>query len=857
MLSPLRKEEMTADPAPDLTGLSEGEAASRLRREGPNLLPRARRRNFLHVALDTLREPMFALLLGAGLVYLVLGDLAEALILLLFATISVTIAIIQESRSERVLEALRDLTSPRALVLRDGMRRRIAGRDVVRGDILVLGEGDRVPADAVLRVARDLRADESLLTGEAVPVSKHAAQGIPDAARPGGDDLPFVFSGTLIVHGEGIAEVCATGPRSEIGKIGLALGALDSAPPPLQAQTRGLVRSLAAIGLSLSAVVVVLYVLLRGSWLDGLLGGIALGMSLLPEEIPLVLTVFLVMGAWRMSRARVLTRRAAAIETLGAATLLCTDKTGTLTQNRMAVAELWNGADRWEPAAAAPGKVPAAFASLLEFGILASAAEPVDPMEVAFHELGRQGFEAPGRLHPDWRLAQSYGLRPDLFAVTQLWRTPDETAPVAAAKGAPEAIARLCRLDGAAVARLRVEADGMASRGMRILGVARAEWTGAAPPSAQEDFAFEFLGLVGLADPLRPSVVAAVRECRAAGIKVAMITGDYPATAQAIARSAGIDAEKVMTGEEIAAASDDALAVRVKETRVFARVLPEQKLRLVSAFIADGEVVAMTGDGVNDAPALKAAHIGVAMGGRGTDVAREAAAIVLLDDDFGSIVHTVRLGRRIYDNLRKVMGYLLAIHVLIAGIALLPLLLGWPLMLAPVHIAFLEMVIDPVSSIVFEAEGEEADAMKRKPRDPREPLFSRALLLWGVTQGAVVFAAIAAILAAAIDYGMPETELRALVFTTLVATNFGLIFVNRSFSASVAAAFRRANRALWWVLATTVALLAIVLFWEPARALFRFGPLHLPDLALCVGGGFVILIVLDWLKPLWRKNLAG
>jgi P-type Ca2+ transporter type 2C len=553
----------------------------------------------------------------------------------------------------------------------------------------------------------------------------------------------------------------------------------------------------------------------------------------------------------------VLTRRAAAIEALGAATLLCTDKTGTLTQNRMAVAALWNGADSLTIADEGAA-LPEGFAALLEFGILASAADPVDPMETAFHELGRRALVTPRVAVADRQLIRSYGLRPDLFAVTQLWRVPPgSAAQIVASKGAPEAVARLCRLDDAALARVTAAAEAMAARGMRILGVARAEFTGDTPPAAQEGFDFEFLGLVGLADPLRPSVTGAMRECRAAGIKVAMITGDYPATAQAIARAAGIDADAVMTGEEIAAARDAELAARVRATRVFARVLPEQKLRLVNAFIAAGEIVAMTGDGVNDAPALKAAHIGVAMGGRGTDVAREAAAIVLLDDDFGSIVHTIRLGRRIYDNLRKVMGYLLAIHVLIAGVAVLPLLLGWPLMLAPVHIAFLEMVIDPVCSVVFEAETEEEDVMRRPPRDPHAPLFSRGLVGWGVAQGLLVLAAVAAIVAGALDGGMPAGELRALGFVALVTMNFMLVFVNRSFSASVLTGFRRRNGALWWVLATATALLGLVLYWMPARVLFGFGPLHLPEFALCAGGGLAILILLDVVKPLWRGKLGG
>ena len=357
----------------------------------------------------------------------------------------------------------------------------------------------------------------------------------------------------------------------------------------------------------------------------------------------------------------------------------------------------------------------------------------------------------------------------------------------------------------------------MATDGLRVLGVARASFAGTNWPESQHDFAFEFLGLVGLADPLRASVPAAVAECRTAGIKVVMITGDYPATAKAIARQAGLDADDVVTGDDLKAMSDAELAQRVRTATVFARIMPEQKLRIVNALKANGEIVAMTGDGVNDAPSLKAAHIGIAMGGRGTDVAREASSIVLLDDDFGSIVKAVRLGRRIYDNLRKAMGFIFAVHVPIAGLALLPLLFGLPILFGPMHIAFLEMVIDPVCSLVFEAETEEDDVMRRQPRSPDEPLFSRHLIAWSVLQGAFAFALVAAIFVIGYRQGMPETEVRALAFFSLVMTIVGLIFVNRSFSASLITALRRPNPALVWVLVSVTTMLGLTLLWPFAQ----------------------------------------
>jgi len=807
-----------ASSAPVPAGLSEAEARARLKREGYNELPRTARRTPFRIVLEVMREPMLALLAGGGAVYLVLGDLQEALILLAFAMVSIVITVVQETRTERVLEALRDLSSPRALVVRDGVRKRIAGREVVRGDLIVLSEGDRIPADAVLLQATDLHTDESLLTGESAPVRKLPRTGTIDATtRPGGDDLPFVFSGALVVGGAGIAVVTATGVRSEIGKIGQSLSTLTPEPPRLQAQTRKLVRLFAIAGGSVSVLAVVLYGLFRGGWLDAVLAGIALGMAMLPEEFPVVLTVFMAMGAWRISRAQVLTRRASAIETLGAATVLCTDKTGTLTLNRMSIAEL-RLKDRTVHAVRNGGAPSPAFVELLRTGILASAPEPFDPMEKAFHEVGaRLSVKTMGGA----ALVRAYGLRPELLAVTYAWRDGDGF--VVAAKGAPEAIAGLCGMDTGELAEIKATVDTMAAEGLRVLGVARARFDGETLPDDPQGFVFSFLGLVGLADPLRESVPGAVAQCGSAGIRVVMITGDYPATAQAIARQAGLEWSQLLTGKELEACREDDLIDRVRDVTVFARTLPEQKLRIVNALKACGEIVAMTGDGVNDAPSLKAAHIGVAMGARGTDVAREASSIVLLDDDFGSVVEAVRLGRRIYDNLRKAMGFIFAVHV-------------------------------PVCTLVFEAETEEEDIMRRPPRAPEEPLFSGRLIWWGVLQGVVAFALVSVIYAVAYRRGMPANEVRALTFFSLVTAIVALIFVNRSFSASIMAASRRSNRVLQVVLLGVAAILALTLAWPVAAHLFRFGPLHADDLALALGAGMVVLLILEFFKSRWTAR---
>jgi Ca2+-transporting ATPase len=830
------------------SGLSSAEAAARLKSFGPNELPNPDRRNFVRIVFDIVRQPMFALLLGGAAIYLLLGEPIDAVILAAFATLSVSISIVQETRSEHVLESLRSLASPRALVVRDGVRQRIAGREVVPGDIMILAEGDRVPADAILIEGNDLLADESLLTGESVPVRKRPSAQEMKWAPPGGDDLPFAFAGTLIARGSGTARVAATGLHSEMGKIGQALQSITLEQPKLQAQLSWLVRDFAFIGLAVAGLAVLLSGFLRGSWLHAALGGIAIGMSVMPEEIPLVLSVFMAMGAWRISRARVLTRRATAIETLGSATVLCTDKTGTLTENRMRVELVAAGGETWHRSGGAPPGTKAG--DILRAALAASATLATDPMDRAVHEAAVLTEAAPPR-----DLLQTYGLRPDLFATTSIWSGTDGASVAAFAKGAPEAIADLCRLDKSDRDRMLQDVEQFAANGYRLLGVAEAAF---APrdgvfPQSQRDIAFNFLGLVGFVDPLRPTVPSAVQECRTAGIRVVMITGDYPTTARAIAGQAGIDAAAVLSGDELEALSDSQLAEAMKTTSVFARVRPQQKLRLVEALKRDGEIVAMTGDGVNDAPAMKAAHIGIAMGGRGTDVAREASSLVLLDDDFTSIVRTIRLGRRIYDNLRKAIQYIVAVHIPIAGLALLPFVFGLPLMLMPIHIALLEMVIDPACSVIFESEDEEEDVMRRPPRKPDDPVLPRATAWWAAMQGLAALAIVALALILGSRLGMPEGDLRAFVFTTLVVMNVGLILVNRSFRSSLYEALFRRNVTLWILVAVVLLVLSTALYWPPARALLQFGPLHLDDLSVCIGAGAVLIGLLEIVK---RRTLA-
>ncbi|MDD5300677.1 MAG: cation-translocating P-type ATPase [Gallionella sp.] len=846
-----------------VSGLSTAEAQQRLAASGYNELSLPQPRRVWRMVADVLREPMFLLLIAAGGIYLLLGDVEDALMLLFFVLLVIVLTVFQEHKSERVLEALRDLSSPRALVLRDGQQQRIAGREVVQGDLLLLAEGDRVAADAVLLSCNDLLADESMLTGESVPVRKLAGSADSIACQPGGDDQPFVYAGTVLVQGSGIGLVTATGKSSAIGQIGKSLESAQSGESPLRIQTGRLVRRLAIIASTFCVALVLIYGFSRGHWLDALLAGISLAMSALPEEFPVILSVFMALGAWRIAQRDVLTRRLDAIETLGATTVLCIDKTGTLTENRMVIRQLYSGgpmtANNRLLQVDSHSPLPEPWHELVEFGILASERAPFDPMERALHELGKRTLGGSEHLHEDWQLVHEYSLSPELLAMSHVWQGDDQPHHLVAAKGAPEAIIDLCHLPEVEARAIERVAAAMADQGLRVLGVARAKlkpdqkaeqrW-----PAQQHDIEFYFVGLLGLQDPLRPGVAEAIAQSHAAGIRVVMITGDHARTAQAIARELGLPHEQILTGNELDALSDETLRSRLCGVQVFARIVPQQKLRLVEAFKSNGEIVAMTGDGVNDAPALKSAHIGVAMGKRGTDVAREAAALVLLNDDFASLVATIRMGRRIYDNLRKAMSYALAVHIPIVGMAMLPVLLGEPLMLLPAHIMFLELIIGPACSIFFEAEAEEKNIMRRPPRPANEPLFGRKLLANSLLQGSMAFAVAAAVYAWALSQGWDENTVRALVFVAMVAGNIALVFSNRSLNAPWQGASSQRNPVLWWIVLGGSAGLALVLSVPLLRELFHFSGSAPHILGVAAFSAISVLLFSAMIKGVLRKQ---
>jgi len=830
----------------NIKGLSSKKVNQRIQKEGYNEIESAKKRNIFNIFFDVMHEPMFLLLIAGGVIYLMIGSVKEALVLLAFVFVIIGITFYQERKTERALEALRDLSSPRALVIRDGKRIRIAGREVVRGDIIILTEGDRVPADAIILSCSNLSVDESLLTGESVSVRKEVSTKNAKISSPGGDGLSFVYSGTLVVQGYGLAEVQKIGMDTEFGKIGRKLTKIKPEQALLQKETRKIVKRFTILGLALSVLVVIVYGLTKGIWLNAILAGIALSMSILPEEIPVILTVFLALGAWRISKKQILTRRVPIIETLGAATVLCVDKTGTITLNKMTVSEVLAKKSFYNIDS---NNLPERFHKLAEFAVLASQKDPFDPVEKAIKEFGRKTISKTKHIHDNWQLVREYPLSKKLFALSYIWKSPDGKDYIIAAKGSPEAIADLCHFGEKPKKELLKNINKMAKDGLRVLGVAKAYFKKPDLPGKQHDFDFEYLGLIGLADPVRPSVQNSLKECYEAGIRTIMITGDYPGTAKNIAEQIGLrELGKVITGQELKNMAKDELKEKIKYTNIFARVVPEQKLLIVEALKENGEIVAMTGDGVNDAPALKAAHIGIAMGERGTDVAREASSLVLLNDDFNSIVKAVKMGRLIFDNLKKAMSYVLAVHVPIAGLAIIPVFMGWPLILLPVNIAFLELIIDPTCSIAFEAERGEPNLMQKPPRNLKEPLFGKRNIILSFMQGLSVLFIVLLVFLIARGQGLNEGSYRALAFTTLVIANLGLILTNRSWQRTIFSTLRSSNKALWWILAGTIAFILIVLYVPFLQNLFYFETLHFIDLAICFSAGIFSIFWFEVLK---------
>ncbi len=839
----------------NIRGLTSLDAEQRLKTEGYNELPSEKKRRLLTIILDILKEPMILLLIACITIYLFTGDLRESIVLLISILFIIIITVYQENKTERALEALKTLASPQALVWRDNNLIQIDGREIVREDVIFVKEGDRVPADGVVVLNKGLNINESLLTGESVPVAKVSGDSKLEMARPQGDNSPYVYSGTMVVSGQGIVLIKAIGRETEIGRIGKILNAVEQDRTPLQKNFAKLVQAILIIAIILCFAVFGLNILTTHGFIPSLLSGITLAMAILPEEFPVVLAIFLSIGAWRLSHHQILVRKMSVVESLGAATVLCVDKTGTLTLNRMKLSQVFLAGKKLvvEIDKDSINKLEItndlAVREIIRAGALASQRHTFDPLEGAIKEVRRLIFHED--IYKNLELLQEHPLSSDFLAMANVWQ--ESSAISAYVKGAPEVIMSLCGLNEGEKNNVGEIIKTMAQAGLRILGVASTDK--AEQGMKLQNIKFKFLGLIAFMDPVRPMAALAIKECYRAGIKVKMITGDYPGTARSIARQIGLEnPEEVVSGQDFIDLDPAELAAKIKSSSVFARMMPEYKLAIISALKKDNEVVAMTGDGVNDGPALKAADIGVAMGERGTDVARESAGIVLLDDNFSSLVSGVNEGRKIFDNLQRAVVYLVSVHIPIAALSLLPIILDWPLIFFPAHIMFLELLVDPVCSIVFEAEPAGSGLMARKPRDSKKSILNSDNLVISLIQGTSILLFVFVIYYLSVHFGYESGRTRALTFSTLVIANIFLILANRSWTDNIFKALVKKNQFLWPIVGFASAFLIFAVYNPFMQKVFSFSSLIYSDWIYAVVFAICPALIFELIKVFSRQR---
>lgn len=793
-----------------IKGLNPSEVIESRKQFGFNELEYKQRKRYIQLLLDVLKEPMFLLLLTCGIIYFIIGEFSEAVILLFWVIMVVFITFYQYAKAEKALAELKKLTISNAHVIRDGVQISIPSREIVPKDILIIHQGDRIPADGEIIEASNLLVDESILTGESQPVEKKEMNQYPEKST--------VYGGTLVVSGRAFIKVSHTGKNSEFGKIGKSLKEIEIVPDKLQREMRGIVNRLFVLGALFSVFVIISYYLTRGDFIQSLLNGIATAMAMLPEEFPVVLTVFLSIGAWRLSKINLLTRKPSAIENLGSITALCSDKTGTITENKMIVSSIYiqNELISFDEFQSKKAQIT----PLIEASFFASHSQTIDPMERAIEACYKT---IQLNLNKPLQLVKEYLITHEMTVMTRVLKTEDQHL-IVYSKGAPETILSLCKMEEVDQKRILEIVNDQARKGQRILAVAKTAWLTAELPNKQADFLLDFLGLIGFEDPIRQDVPKAIEECKEAGIRVIMITGDYPSTAESIAKKAGIiEVDSILTGSDLEKMDDQELGLKIKSIHVFARIVPNQKLRIIKALQSNGEIVAMTGDGVNDAPALKAADVGIAMGDKGTDVARESAALILLDNHFSTIVAAIRSGRKIMDNLEKAMTYILAVHVPIVGLTLLPsFFLELPIILLPMHIVVLELMIDPICSLAFESEKEEKNLMKRPPKNPRLTFFGRDKVLKSILIGLLLFLFTTLVYFGSLHFGFVASEIRTLTFSMLIFCDIFLVLSTLSKSRTIIQVLLEKNISLLVILFITLAFLFVMIENKYLNELFQF-----------------------------------
>ena len=815
------------------TGLTADQVTASRLKNGNNAIEMQEDRVLWQVARDIITEPMFILLFIACSIYFIVGQFQEGFIMLAAILIVAGISFFQEYRSRNAIQALKKVSAPQAKVIRNGIAAQVATEDIVVDDVLMLEEGEVIAADGLILSANDLSVNESILTGESFPVEKTA------------DNKSSIYKGTLVTSGSAIVKVTAVGHRSMFGKIGLSLKAITVIKTPLQNQIHLFVRYMVWLGAGAFLFVFAYNFFESRNFLHALMHGLTLAMSVIPEEIPVAFSTFMALGAFRLLRNNIIVKQPQYVETLGSATVICTDKTGTLTQNKMSVAFLYDAIGKRSAAVVAIKELPA---TLVEYAMWSSETDPFDPMEKAIHALYENNAIIDKR--PLFKQVHEYPIGGKPPMMTHIFKNADGEI-IIAAKGSPEAILRQSKLSVAELKHIEEQSLSYAKEGYRVLGVGRGSWKEKKWPASQEEFVFDFLGLIAFQDPPKENIAETIRVFHDAGITIKMITGDYAETALAIAGQVKLyHNNEVLTGKEVLNLSQAELQERVKRVNIFARMFPEAKLKVIDALKENGEIVAMTGDGVNDAPALKAAHIGIAMGLRGSEVAKSAASLILTDDDLGHMAEAVALGRKIYDNLKKAIQYIVSIHIPIICIVTLPLLLAWKFtdFFSPVHVIFFELIMGPTCSIIFENEPMEPRTMQRPPVKTGNSFLTVRQLSLSLIQGLVITLGCLGLGFYFMQSGAGEATVRTLVFITLLFSNIFLTLVNRSFYYSFLTTLGYRNNLLVMIILISLIFITAFLYIPSLQHLFLLARIPVSAIALSAG---VALVSTFWVE-IWK-----
>ena len=823
----------------NLTGLTDAEVLEARKKHGPNLQQQKVKSTWWKMILEILREPMLVLLIIISVIYFVLEQYGEAWFMMAAIIIVSGISFYQDNRSRKALEALEALNTPLSKVIRNGIPVSILTPEIVPGDLVIAEEGSTINADGKIVHSNDFSVNESTLTGEAQAIYKSSTS-----------EDPKVFSGTLASSGLAVYKVEKTGTSTRVGQIGKSIAEIKEEPTPLQKQIEAFVKGMALIGIIVFLGVWAFQYIESKNLLASLLKGLTLAMSILPEEIPVAFTTFMALGSRRLMKEGIIVKKTRTVETLGSATVICADKTGTITENKMTLQSvyafsnnrLYTGEKEYDKEAL----------TVIETAMWASEPVPFDPMEKTLHQIYEK--HTSGDQRESFSMLHEYPLEGVPPMMTHIFENKSGVR-IIAAKGAPEAILKLCHLTDVQLQEVQAIIDQLALQGYRILGVATASHTGNDFPAAQQSFPFALTGLVVFYDPPKPGIENVFRKFYEAGIEVKIITGDNPLTTKAIAGNAGIkNADDPIDGEALMKLNEKGFNEALRKYSLFTRMFPEAKLAAINGFKKDNQVVAMVGDGVNDGPALKAAHIGIAMGQRGTEMAKSAAALILMNDDLSKMVDAIATGRRIYSNLKKAIQYIISIHIPIILTVSLPLFLGWiyPDIFTPVHVIFLELVMGPTCSIVFENEPMEKNTMLQKPRPMTETFLNWRELGMSILQGLMITAGVLFMYQLTLKQGGNEAQVRTMVFSTLIFANIFLTLVNRSFYFSFVTTLRYKNNLLLGIITITLAILATMLFVDPVAMFFQLVHPELNDIGLCAGIAFISVFWFEAVK-VWRR----